>query len=81
MAAHLAPDGWGLQTTVFPAAIIMMALHPSVGIECVTGVMMPRTPHGACSVTVSPWSPLTASLVIISMPGTFSPTRISFSIL
>ncbi len=70
--AILIPEGCGLHTSELPPEIIMIALHPNVGTTCVNGVTTPITPNGACSITVSPMSPLTASLVTISMPGTFS---------
>ena len=44
------PDGCGLKTSVLPAAIMLMALPASVGSECVTGVITPITPKGACSI-------------------------------
>ena len=71
IAADRAPDGWGLTTSVLPAAIIMIALQTSVSTEWVTGVITPSTPNGAYSVTHSPWSPLAASVRSISIPGTF----------
>ena len=53
-AATRLPLGCGLTTTVFPAAIMLTALPVIVGSECVTGVIAPITPKGACSITARP---------------------------
>ena len=53
-AAMRAPEGWALNTTVLPEAIMLTAFPASVGSECVTGVMAPITPNGACSSSVIP---------------------------
>ena len=81
MAAHPAAPGWGLKTTEFPAAIMLMAFPVRVGTLCVEGVMAPITPHGAKSMTVRPKSPLKAIRSNISTPGTSSEQIFSFSIL
>ena len=47
LQAMRAPLGCGLQTNALPDASMLMALHASVGSECVTGVMAPMTPNGA----------------------------------
>ena len=57
-AATRRPLGCGLTTSVLPPAIMLTALPVIVGRECVTGVIAPITPKGACSITASPWSPL-----------------------
>lgn len=61
--------GWGLNTTVFPAAIIPMLLHRTVSLGLVQGVMAPITPKGPISIRVSPLSPDQAVVVISSVPG------------
>ncbi len=80
-AATRRPPGCGLNTTVLPAAIMLMALPVMVGSEWVTGVTAPITPKGACSITVRPWSPLKTSLARNSTPRASWPSVFSFSIL
>ena len=53
-AAMRRPLGCGLNTTVLPAEIMLIALQVMVGSECVTGVMAQITPKGACSMTARP---------------------------
>ena len=60
---------------------MLTALPVIVGSECVTGVIAPMTPNGACSITARPWSPLNTSLRMNSTPGVRSPSVFSFSIL
>ena len=60
---------------------MLTALPVIVGSECVTGVIAPMTPNGACSMTARPWSPLKTSLRMNSTPGVRSPSVLSFSIL
>ena len=64
--------GWGLKTTLLPAASIPMELQMIVSVGLVVGVMAPITPKGDSSVIVRPLSPLTASVVRSSVPGDFS---------
>ena len=73
--------GWGLNTTVFPPASIPIALQSTVSEGLVQGVMAPITPKGPISTRVSPRSPVYASVVISSVPGTLSATRWCFKIL
>ena len=70
-----------MTTSVLPPAIMLTALPVIVGSECVTGVIAPMTPNGACSITARPWSPLKTSLRMNSTPGVRSPSVLSFSIL
>ena len=53
--------GWTLKTTPLPAETIAMELLMTVAVGLVVGVIAPITPKGAYSVTVIPWSPVTAS--------------------
>ena len=46
-AAIRRPEGWALNTTVLPAASMLIALPARVGRLWVTGVMAPMTPNGA----------------------------------
>src|SRR5512144_1742759 len=50
-------EGWGLKTTVFPAATMPMELQMIVEEGLVTGVIAPMTPNGSGSVKARPWSP------------------------
>ncbi len=60
-AAQFAPLGCGLATIELPAAIMLITLAVSVGMLCVTGVMMPITPNGANSSRHTPLLPLCAA--------------------
>src|SRR4051812_46513900 len=57
-AAQLLPLGCGLQTIALPLATMLITLAVSVGMLCVTGVMMPITPNGANSSRQMPLVPL-----------------------
>ena len=64
-AAAWSTRGAALKTTVLPAAIMPIALQMIVEAGLVTGVMAPMTPNGADSVSVIPWSPVTASIKLL----------------
>ncbi len=57
---HSFADGWTEKTTALPAASIPMALQMIVDVGFVDGVSAPMTPNGAGSISVRPWSPVTA---------------------
>ena len=61
--------GWTLKTTALPAETMLMVLLMTVEVGLVTGVMAATTPKGANSVTIIPWSPVTASTSRSSGPG------------
>ena len=67
--------GWGLNTTVFPAAIIPKELQITVSLGLVVGVIAPITPKGPISIRVSPLSPDHAVVFKSSVPGVLSATR------
>src|SRR5262249_41916939 len=54
MAAHLAAEGWALNTTALPAATMLMMLPLKVGTEWVEGVIAATTPKGVYSSSVMP---------------------------
>ena len=61
--------GCTLKTTALPAASIPIALQMIVDVGFVAGVMAPMTPNGAGSVSIRPWSPVTAVEPRSSRPG------------
>ena len=67
--------GWGLNTTVLPAAIMPMELQMTVALGLVQGVIAPITPKGPISISVSPLSPDQATVFKSSVPGVLSATR------
>ena len=67
--------GWGLNTTLFPAASIPIELQMMVSVGFVVGVIDPMTPKGEYSTKVRPSSPLIASVTKSSVPGVFSAAR------
>ena len=73
--------GWGLNTTPLPAAIIPIELQMTVSEGLVEGVMLPTTPKGAISVSVSPQSPVLTAETMSSVPGVLSATRRCFAVL
>ena len=68
-------EGWGLNTTLLPAASMPMELQSTVSLGLVEGVIAPITPKGPCSTSVSPRSPDQAIVERSSVPGVFSATR------
>ena len=68
-------SGCTQKTTLLPAASMPIALQMMVEVGLVDGVMAPMTPNGAGSMSVSPWSPVTALGSRSSRPGVFSVTR------
>ena len=73
--------GWALNTTVLPAAIMLMVLLIRVPVAFVTGVSAPITPTGAYSKRVRPSSPVQALGSMSSTPGVFSAASLfSFSL-
>ena len=78
---HFTAAGWGLNTTAFPAAIMLIELLITVPGGLVEGVMEPITPKGACSTSVIPLSPVNTRGTISSVPGVLFATSRIFAIL
>ena len=73
--------GCGLNTTAFPAAIMLMELLMIVEVGLVDGVMEPITPNGACSIIIIPLLPVSQRVVRSSSPGVLRDTSRFFWIL
>src|SRR3954467_11322554 len=72
---HSLADGWTLNTTALPAAIIEIVLLMMVDVGFVDGVIEPMTPKGARSNNERPWSPVLTSALRTSVPGVLLATR------